>query len=165
MRNLCSSSVCQRSYIREALLARSTLKRDGGRNTDITERPKGTSCEQSKHRLVEGVSTVGVGFSSEVLFTSSLQGNIKDPPPVIVQSTTYEVIHPAYSDFTSCTSSFRGVTKDLLSSMKAEPRRGSGAKAYSRRSGRRPESNSVGLLFPAPLALRLSLRHSLSLKY
>lgn len=72
-----------------------------GRNTDITERPKGTSCEQSKHRLVEGVSTVGVGFSSEVLFTSSLEGNIKDPPPVIVQSTAYEVIHLAYSDFTS----------------------------------------------------------------
>lgn len=100
MRNLCSSSVCQRSYIREALLARSALKRDG-EETRTSQRPKGTSCEQSKHRLVEGVSTVGVGFSSEVLFTSSLEGNIKDPPPVIVQSTAYEVIHLAYSDFTS----------------------------------------------------------------
>lgn len=101
MRNLCSSSVCQRSYIREALLVWLRSKAGRGRNTDITERPKGTSCEQSKRRLVEGVSTVGVGFSSEVLFTSSLEGNIKDPPPVIVQSTAYEGIHLAYSDFTS----------------------------------------------------------------
>lgn len=36
-----------------------------GRNTDITERPKGTSCEQSKHRLVEGVSTVGWGSAQK----------------------------------------------------------------------------------------------------
>lgn len=37
MRNLCSSSVCQRSYIREALLARSALKRDG-EETRISQR-------------------------------------------------------------------------------------------------------------------------------
>ena len=83
---------------------------------------------------------------NEVIYTNSLLTPSRRALPAICQ------FHPGHFD--------SGVIKEF-SWGKEDQERGK----HNSRRGRTPESNSVGLLFPTPLAPRGSLQHILSLKY